>query len=237
MSIAIPYLVIVVAMGYTRQGVAIGLAMLGMQQLIAGKSWKFFVCIAAAACFHKSAVILVPLAIFSGSRHRWATLAGSLVIAVLGFFLLLSEAVEPLIRNYVEAEYQSAGALIRVSMNALPAALFLLLHPKFKERHEVKRFWLWMSWGALLFLPVLWLSPSSTAVDRVALYWIPIQIFVLSRLPMIFEEKPRATDLIRNGVLVYNTSVLMVWLLQGVHSYAWVPYRFLPFEALIEAFT
>lgn len=233
MCIAVPYLVIVVAMGYTRQGVAIGLAMLGIQQLMSGKSWRFFLSIALAACFHKSAVILIPLAVFSASRHRWTTLVGALAIGTIAFLLLLSEALEILFRNYVQAEYQSSGALIRVAMNALPAALFLILYRRFKEPPEVKKFWLWMCWGALLFLPILALSPSSTAVDRIALYWIPIQIFVLSRLPDVCKANSKLTGITRGIILTYSTTVLLVWLFLGVHSYAWLPYRFLPLESLI----
>jgi hypothetical protein len=234
MCIAIPYLVIVVAMGYTRQGVAIGLAMLGIQQLMSGNQRNFFLAIVVAACFHKSAVILIPLAIFSASRHRWITLVGALAIGAIAFTLLLSEALEILFRNYVQAEYQSSGALIRVAMNALPAALFLILYRRFQERIEVKKFWLWMCWGALIFLPILALSPSSTAVDRIALYWIPVQIFVLSRLPYALQASPQTVNFTRNLVLFYSTTVLLVWIFLGVHSYAWLPYRFLPFESLID---
>ena len=233
MCIAIPYLVIVVAMGYTRQGVAIGLAMLGIQQLMSGNNWKFFITVTVAACFHKSAVILVPLAIFSASRHRWGTLIGTLAIGTIAFMLLLSEALETLFRNYVQAEYQSSGALIRVAMNAVPAALFLILYPRFKGLPEVKRFWLWMCWSGLLFLPILAVSPSTTAVDRLALYWIPVQIFVFSRLPYVFQASTKTMLLARNIIIIYSVTVLIVWLFLGVHSYAWLPYRFLPLEALL----
>jgi hypothetical protein len=179
-------------------------------------------------------VILVPLAIFSASRHRWITLGGVLAIGTIAFTLLLSEALEILFRNYVQAEYQSSGALIRVAMNALPAALFLILYQRFKERLEVKKFWLWMCWGALLFIPILAISPSSTAVDRIALYWIPVQIFVLSRLPDALQASPKTINFTRNLILLYSTTVLFVWIFLGIHSYAWLPYRFLPFDSLID---
>lgn len=236
MSIAIPYLVIVVAMGYTRQGVAIGLAMLAIQSLATGGSAKFFLFMILAACFHKSAVILIPLAVFSASRHRWLTLFGVLVVGSLGFVLLLSEALDHLFVNYVEAEYQSSGALIRVLMNAIPATLFLVFYRRIDARPEVKKFWLWMSVSAMILLPVLIVSPSSTAVDRVALYWIPIQIFVLSRLPQIYKEKPKMMAMVRGGCLIYSASVLLVWLTLGVHAYAWLPYRFAPLEAISGVF-
>ena len=56
--IAIPYLVIVVAMGYTRQSVAIGITMAGLASLQRGGSMpKFAIYVAFAALFHKTAVV------------------------------------------------------------------------------------------------------------------------------------------------------------------------------------
>ena len=66
MCVAVPYLVIVVAMGYTRQSVAIGLAMVGLVGLSQGRIYKFAAWVILAALFHKSALILLPLAVFSG---------------------------------------------------------------------------------------------------------------------------------------------------------------------------
>nr|MDA3834425.1 EpsG family protein [Spirochaetales bacterium] len=119
--VAVPYLVIVVAMGYTRQGTAIGLAMLGLVALSDRKILRFVVFVALAATFHKSAVILMPLAILADTKTRvWTTLwvgASSLLF----YWLLLQESVAALTVNYIGAEYASSGAAIRVAMNALPA--------------------------------------------------------------------------------------------------------------------
>ena len=43
----------------------------------------------------------------------------------------LEKEVDRLIEGYVEAEYQSEGAAIRVAMNALPAIVFLLNRSSF----------------------------------------------------------------------------------------------------------
>ena len=49
LAVAVPYLVIVVAMGYTRQGVAIGLVMLGLVALDKGSMAKFVAWVVVAA--------------------------------------------------------------------------------------------------------------------------------------------------------------------------------------------
>jgi hypothetical protein len=70
LTVAVPYLITIVAMGYTRQGVAIGLSMLGLVALNQQKTLRFFLWICIASAFHKSAVILIPLAFFSGGGLR-----------------------------------------------------------------------------------------------------------------------------------------------------------------------
>jgi len=232
LTVSVPYLVTVVAMGYTRQGVAIGLSMLGLVALSHERISSFLLWIGAAAAFHKSAVILIPLALFSGGRSRLTTLVGVGVIGPLIFILFLQESVDRLIAGYVSDGMESSGAFIRVSMNALPAGVFLFLRRRFALSESDRGFWTWMSFGALLFLPALALSPSSTAVDRVALYWIPIQIFVWSRLPQAVSIGPRLERLLRQFVIAYSLAVLLVWLLFGDHAFAWIPYRFYPWELI-----
>jgi hypothetical protein len=225
--VAVPYLVIVVAMGYTRQGVAIGLAMAGLVALNQGRLYKFAAWLILAALFHKSALILLPLAVFSG-RKSWGALLGVLLVGALMFMLLLAEYIDNLIAGYITDEYASSGAGIRVAMNALPAALFLMLRDRFDLTPPQKSFWVWMSWGALAFILLLAVSPSSTAVDRIALYWIPLQLFVWSRLPQAMGDRAGTQRQWVAVVLVYALAVQFVWLFYADHSYAWLPYQFYP---------
>jgi len=199
LAVAVPYLVTVVAMGYTRQGVAIGLAMLGLVALSERKTLRFVVFVALAAVFHKSAVILMPLAILAGTKHRIWTAFWVGLSSLLFYVLLLQESVEALKINYLEAEYQSQGAAIRVAMNAIPAVLFLWFRRRFVMPQAERTFWTWMSLLALGFVVLLAVSPSSTAVDRVALYWIPLQLFVLSRLPNAIAKPNGLNSWLVNG--------------------------------------
>lgn len=229
---AVPYLVTVVAMGYTRQGVAIGLAMLGLTALMNGSMLRFFFSVALAAAFHKSAVILVPLAMFAASKSRFLKLLAVLVFTSSLFFLLLQESVDSLTKNYIEAEYESSGAAIRIAMNAVPAAIFLFFRDRFRLPSSQLAFWTWMSLGALGFVVLLLVSPSSTAVDRVALYWIPLQLFVWSRLPDALGRFGKRNPLWVFAVVGYSAAVQFVWLFFGSHAFAWLPYQFYPWVAM-----
>jgi hypothetical protein len=231
MCVAVPYLVIVVAMGYTRQGAAIGLAMVGLVALNQGQLYKFAGWLILAALFHKSALIMLPVAVFSG-RKNWVALLGVLLVGATMFMLLLAEYVDNLVAGYITDEYASSGAGIRVAMNALPAAIFLMFRNRFNLTPSQKSFWVWMSVGALAFILLLAVSPSSTAVDRVALYWIPLQLFVWSRLPLAMGRRAGTQRQWVAVVLVYAFAVQFVWLFYADHRYAWLPYQFYPWVLL-----
>lgn len=229
--VAVPYLVTVVAMGYNRQGTAIGLVMIGLVALSDRKLLRFVVFVALAATFHKSAVILMPLAILAGTKRKMWTALWVGLSSALFYVLLLQDSVDALKSGYLETEYQSEGAFIRVAMNAVPAVLFLWFRQRFKLPQADRVFWSWMSWGALAFVVLLVASSSSTAVDRVALYWIPLQLFVLSRLPNALGQPDGRNALLVRAVVGYSASVLFVWLFFAVHAKYWLPYQFYPWVA------
>ncbi len=228
LTVAVPYLIIVVAMGYSRQGVAIGLIMLGLVALEDKSVLKFVFWVALAATFHKSAVILIPLAILAGTRRRLWTLFWVGITTAALFGLMLQEYVDALVLNYVGAQYESSGAAIRVAMNALPATLFLMMRKRFGLEPAQRTFWTWMACGALAFVPLLHISPSSTAVDRVALYWIPLQLFVWSRVPDALGRSGATKTSLVYAVVGYSAAVQFVWLFFATHSLYWLPYQFYP---------
>lgn len=220
--VAIPYLVIVVAMNYTRQSAAIGFLLAGLASLNRGGGfWKFMLFIAFGATFHPSVVIAVPLALIGQSRGRLA----QLMIIPAGFLLLFNgifhEQVDQYMRAYIARSMESQGAAIRVAMCVLPATIFLLFRSKMRFGPDEATLWRNHSLAALALAILLFVLPSSTAVDRIALYILPLQIAILARLPFIFNSVPEA----KIAVVVGSASVLFVWINFAFHASAWIPYR------------
>lgn len=231
LAVATPYLVTVVAMGYTRQSVAIGLAMLGIVALIQNKGvLRFVMWVVVAAAFHKSAVILVPLAFFSSRTNRFLVFFGVLATGSLLYFLLIQEQLDNLQYIYLERQYESAGAAVRVVMNLIPALIFLFFRSRFPLTESQNKFWTWMALGAVGLGFALILSPSSTAVDRVALFWIPMQLFVFAHAPEVFARFGIQRNFTVFILLAYSIAILATWLLISTHAaLAWLPYQFYPF--------
>ena len=220
--VAVPYLIMVVGMGYTRQATALGFLLLGLTALGERHTTRFVIWVLVGVLFHKSAVLVLPVAALAATRRRAWTLIWVGIVSLLAAYLFVFESAESLWANYVQAEYSSEGGLIRVVMNAVPATLFLLLHRRLRLSRDEDRLWWWMSWFALACIPLVLLS--STATDRVALYLIPIQMFVFSRLHLITRHPPLRAQ-ITLGVVVYYAIVQYVWLNYATHAIYWVPYQ------------
>jgi len=223
--VAVPYLIVVVAMGYTRQAVAIGILMAGLAALKQGASIvRFAIYVAAAALFHKTAVMALPLVIFAARRNRLMNALAGIAGCVLLYDIFLASSVEVLVRNYIEAEYSSQGAAIRVAMNFVPAAIFLLFRRRLRFDPAEANIWFFFSLASLLMPVLLFALPSSTAVDRMALYLIPLQLAVLPSVPYLFHGPLFGRVLI----VAYAGAVLFTWLNFAVHSRYWVPYHVYP---------
>ena len=77
------------------------------------------------------------------------------------------------------------------------------------------------SFAALIFL---FLSPSSTAVDRLSLYLMPLQVAILSRVPFVITSRYLGAVL----VALYCFAIQYVWLNFAVHAEYWLPYQIYP---------
>jgi hypothetical protein len=231
--VAIPYLVIVVAMGYDRQAVSIGFVMLAMIALRDRSIVRFAGSMILASAMHITALSLMPVFVF-GSRidKRWAAIVGG-PIFVVGYIYFLQKKTDDVIAVYIKTEYSSSGAAVRIAMNALPAFVYFVFRSRFKIDDDERRFLDVLALIALAFVGLLYVSPSSTAIDRMALYIIPIQLFVLGRLPFTLARTRAGYDLLAAGVVVYSATVMFVWLNFGANSGDWVPYRLIDPDSLV----
>ena len=229
LAVAMPYLVTVVGMGYTRQGIALGIGLMALTALGKRSILLFVLLVLLAATFHKSAVLLLPIAALAATEKRIWTAIWVGAFTLLGYVAFLEESVEHLYRGYIEAEYQSQGAQIRLLMNAVPAAILLLWRNHFQMSLQQMQLWKWFAFISLGLLAAFYVTPYSTAIDRIALYMIPLQLAVFSYVPEVFgRSRERNTPFVM-AVLLYYTAVLFVWLNFATHARYWIPYQFYPF--------
>jgi hypothetical protein len=229
LCLSIPYLVIVVAMGYTRQGVSIGLLMPAFLALAQGRLKQFTVWVTAAAAFQQTSLIilgfLLPVMPGRSLRVRLLRVGIMFLVALSLAQIFLLSRLQIFIDGYITSQQmQSEGAAIRVAMNAFPAVVFLLRGRVLRLGHQEFLVWQGMAWLAIACVIGLKVVPSTTVVDRIALYAIPLQLFVGSRIPdlKLFSLNSRWLTV---GVVGLAGLVQFVWLIFAKTAFAWLPYK------------
>jgi hypothetical protein len=229
LCLAIPYLVIVVAMGYTRQAVSIGLLMPGFLSLGQGKLRQFVGWVFAAAAFQQTS--LITLAFMLPAMPGRSLQVRLLRLVIMAFVaaglvqMFLIARIDTFIQGYiVSQQMQSEGAGIRVAMNALPGLVFLIWGKRLRLPYQEHRLWLGITWLTIACVVGLKVIPSTTVVDRIALYAIPVQMFVGSRAPDLGLLRMGSRDF---AMLVAGLAVMVqfVWLFFAKTAFAWLPYQ------------
>ncbi len=229
LTIAVPYLVFVVAMGYTRQAVSISCLMVGYLFLSNGKVRNFLILCGIAATFHKASVVALPFALpYLSSKNRLNTFVRYLII-LLGIYgmadIFILDRLDFLIYGYIENKMNSGGAAIRAIMNILPSTIFLMYGNRLMLKDKSIITWRWLSILSILCGIAILTGAPSTFIDRLGLYALPIQIFVFSRLPDFKVFKGVSPLLLNSAVVFLSLLTLLVWLFWGNVSFCWIPYR------------
>ena len=227
---AVPYLLIVVGMGYVRQGAALGFLLLSVSEFSKRVSFYSLRWVAIAILFHMSVILTLPLFIAAVARRRLAAMIPLGALTFATYMLVLRDRFDVLVENYVNQQMDSSGAGVRLAMNAVPAVIFLLLRKRFQVSDVERALWTAFSLAALGVAAALLISPATTALDRIGIYLIPIQLFVFGNMSQATTQKGAGRFLVTGGILAFYAAVLFVWLNYATHAEFWLPYRFAPLE-------
>jgi len=229
--VAVPYLVIGVGMGFTRQSAAVGLIMLAMVELTRGNRTRVFVNIGLATLFHTSAIVLAPVFALTTAKRG---LVSAIILSIfgIGLYFAFSERIGMRLTEYQTFRYIAGGAIPRILMNLVAAVIFLLGRHKFTISHVEIRLWTLLSLVTFLMLPLLYYVNSTTIVDRLGIFLVPLQIFVLARMPLVFGRRGRQNMTLLSAIILYSLAAELVWLNLGNEARSWLPYRNLLWEEL-----
>ena len=224
LMIAFPVLIVVISLGFSRQSAAIGLFLLGIVQLLKGNNLKYIILVIIATLFHLSAIVLIPIVFLFVKQKKYIIYPIVIIVVYVSVYTLLLPNVDYYDNSYIQRGYNSSGALIRILMSTISGLIFL----KFK-RHMVTniksyKLWKYISYATILCFLLYLVSPSSTAIDRLTFYLMPIQLFVfsnLNKLPIKFNSYRLGNSF----VFLIGLIVLCSWILFSDHSKYWVPYN------------
>ncbi len=223
--IALPYLLIVVGMGYIRQAAAMGMIMLAVDSLGRSQRGRTIVYLLVAAGFHSTASIVFPLFGYAMTQ-RYRVVA--LILAVLGtiaFGAILLPRLNDFEAGYLDSEYDSSGATVRLAMNVLPAFILFVSFRRFVGDPLSRALWFGTAVASVLAIVALQFSPSSTAVDRIGLYLAMIQVMVFGNIIQLLGVNQTLRIPVRLMVVALAAAIQLVFLVFGTHAAAWVPYK------------
>ncbi|MGU3392445.1 EpsG family protein [Sphingomonas sp. M1A8_2b] len=225
MTVSVPYLVIVVGMGYTRQAAAIGVICWAISTARHDRAWKIVTKVAFGALFHKTAILFLPILLAPvAKRNLLVGITGSIMFVILAV-IALSGSSDRLVASYINSNYQSSGAAIRISMNVLAAAVFFAFRKNFIIPSSEKMIWTIFSSLAVMSVLGLQFSSSSVGIDRLSLFLIPLQVFVYGSITSLPSLTQKSRIIATLSIISYSIAVQYVYLVHGSYSYTWLPYR------------
>lgn len=225
MAMAVPYVFIVVGMGYVRQGAALGLILLAAGAVARGHTVRSMIFLALSLGFHSTSVVVWPFFAWALATRNKLRIFMLATVGSAIFFVLVSSRLEQFDQGYLESEYDSSGALVRLLMGLIPALLMLARWKHFEVATRARPLWLGFAIANVLLFVALGLSPSSTAVDRMAVYFSVVQIVTMGNIIRLTGASERTGLFLR--VLAFGTvsAVQLVWLVYATHASYWVPYH------------
>lgn len=226
MMAAVPYILIVIGMGYIRQGAAMGFILLSLVNFIE-KGWlRGLIYFVIAILLHISSLVVVPVIAATAARRHPLLLLPIAAVGVAAYVFLLSGArLEQFEVGYIDQEYASGGAVIRLMMNFVPAVLFLVTRRYVDAPKDEKFLWTLVSWISIGLVALLFVISSTTALDRSGLFFAPLQVFVFGYFMKIMRSRGRMNSLYIFLLILYLIGVQLIWLFFAEHSYLWVPYK------------
>jgi len=221
MSVATPYLIIVVAMGLTKQSVALGFIFLGINYLRDKKFIYFIFSVVCGAFFHNSAIIMLFLLLVDKNikiKIRFLFV----ILFLISSSIFLSQNFASMYEVYIQRSLDSQGIYGRLILNLIPILFLFMFRKKWKKKYNDYQIWYWFS--LVTIISVFFISISSTLIDRILIYFIPIQLAVYSRLPFLLKNiiQPTYTKL---AIITFYAANHFIWLYFSNHSQAWLPYK------------
>ena len=229
--IAFPVLIITVAMGYTRQACAIGIELFALVEMENGKNNRAIFLTFLASAFHIS---ILPMFVFYikdpiKNLIKLKYLISVIVVLYLAYLIISIKFGNALVGYYllyIKSEYSSSGAIYRIFPTLVASLLFVKNKLKFQNYYgQIANLYEKFAYLGFLFTVLILLFPSnSTFIDRIALYFTPITIFVFTSIIKLRILKIERFDFKLLMVFTYF-AYSFIWLRFAIHAYAWVPYK------------
>jgi len=230
--ISFPIIIVILLMGYSRQAIAFAFLLLILSSLFKDRFLPAFIYLCIGIFFHKSLILFFLLFLIFPRKLIDKVFAKKIYFLSIIFlffllfliFFIIKQDLYNLYLNYFGAAVNknpiAQGAYQRWLINFIPALLFLIFYKKFNTNIIERRIILFFSLFSIF--SIFFINYYTTGIDRYLYYFSLIQIYVFSSLPILFQKYKK---IIETLIIIYYSSVLIIWFNFAHHKNAWIPYE------------
>lgn len=223
LAVSIPMLVVVTAMGYTRQATAVGCIMLAFTYFKGTINWRWMVWLSLAILFHRSAIFAFPFFVIAGTKRPILSAVVGGGMAVILLYAVVLQNIGDVLSLYFEGDIESSGTIPRIAIGALVGISFFYVKDRdiLGVRHDLVKI---MAIAMIILLPLNLVIPS-TVVDRIGVLLLPSQAAILAAVAASLAQKPWTEGVVTVAILSIYAAVFLIWLLFATFATYWIPYE------------
>ena len=223
---ALPYFIVIVAMGYTRQAISLGIFMYVIPNLYRKEYYRYILGIVIGSMFHVSVFLLVFLPVVITRRKSWKSHWLLLIAAVLSLPILYVMPVHSLIERYLfDNQLVSKGAQARLFIYSIISVAFMLLSNLVYIEKAQKTILLSLSYISPILFLATFLGLSTTLADRFALFSYPSHFAFFSLVPSILKKDVVNARLWMAITTIFSLLLFALWIAFTIYLDYWFPYR------------
>ncbi len=224
LAISFPIIILILGMGYTRQGLAFSFSLFLIKALEDKKLLKSIIFIFLAILSHKSALFICSFLLFLSIWYykKYFTLLLSIIIPIF-FVFLFWYYYKHLFHFYAGfgQHMYSYGSLPRSLLILFVAVLFIINKKKFKNMNEYQIF-IYTAFASMIIFLFPFSITTSIVADRLLLYLYPLKLVFIAFADLNDKTMRFITFIISSLYFFY----LIIWISFGKNSFSWLPYEF-----------
>lgn len=226
--VAIPFLILLVGLGYQKQSVALGLLMLSYYFYL-NNNYKLFLIFSFTTFFsHYSTFFLIlfifyDLFYFKKFRINKIYIFIIIVLIFLVIFIGYDKITRVLINNYINDENRtnSYGLIPRLAVQFLSIFLYFISFNKWHKKTLLNRLIIFNIFLTFLTLPFV--LTYSNLIDRMLFYFMLIQIMILGNYKLIILSNYYV--FFRFAIFAFYLCITLYWFTFSYFASYWLPYK------------
>ena len=223
--ISFPILIIIVAMGFTKQSASAAFLILSITYFIREKKFLSFFMMFIGSLFHIALIpfFIIYLKVIINNFKKNIYLFLTLIFLLIVFVIIYYELFQNYIFAYLidDSKPTSQGALVRIFISLYTSLIYIYFRKQiinYNKNYYILDYFVFYSF---LFFIILMFSNFATLVDRLNLYLVIFQVILYS---VIVELNKKHFILIFFYIFLIYGLILITWFLFANHSFAWIPY-------------